>query len=166
MNAAHWHLLLNHVPIMGTIGATGILITGFIFKNPAIKRTALGIFIVSGLIAIPAYLTGEGAEDVVENLPGVTENFIETHEDLGKIFLALTGLLGLLALVNFALDRMQHKVASHLYLTILVIGLGSSIFAKQVATSGGEIRHTEIRANGVAQEQQPTEKTADGKDDD
>ena len=43
MNPAHWHLMLNNVPVLGT---------------------AFGIVIIA-LLAIPAYLTGEPAEEIV-----------------------------------------------------------------------------------------------------
>lgn len=147
MNAAHWHLLLNHAPIMGTIGATGIMIAGYLFKNDSVKKTALGVYIASALAGIPAFLTGEGAEELVENLPGVTEHFIETHEDLGKILFALTNTLGVVSIIGLVLDRMKNKIASYTYMVVLILGIGTSIFAKQVATSGGEIRHTEIRTD-------------------
>lgn len=170
MNEAHWHLLLNHAPIMGTIGATGILIAGFLFKNDSVKKTALGVYIAAALVGIPAFLTGEGAEELVENLPGVTENFIETHEDLGKILFALTNTLGVLALIGFVLERMKNKMVSYIYIVVLMIGIGASIFAKQVATSGGEIRHTEIRSSAPqagVEAGQPTEnKAEDEKDND
>ncbi len=71
MNQAHFHLILNHLPILGILFGLIILTGGFLTKNAAVKRTALGMFVLSAIFAIPAYLTGEGAEEVVENLPGV-----------------------------------------------------------------------------------------------
>lgn len=167
MNTAHWHLLLNHLPIVGTIIGTLILVAGFIFKNNStIKQTALGVFVFSALCAIPAYLTGEGAEEVVEKLPGVTENIIESHEDLGKIFLIVVGTLGMLSLVTFFSERFKSKAASVLYVAILITALGTSVFAKQVGTSGGEIRHTEIGSNASQQIGSPTELKNEGEKDD
>lgn len=149
MNQAHLHLLFNHLPILGTLFGILILASGFIAKNNAVKRTALGIFVFSALSALPAYFTGEGAEEIVESLPGVTENLIEAHEELANIFLWMTGALGVLSLVAFFADLKSHKMASTLYVITLVAALGTMVMAKQVGTSGGEIRHTEIRS-GVA----------------
>jgi hypothetical protein len=46
-----------------------------------LKRISLGIFIIVALLAIPAYLTGEPTEELVENLPGVSKSSIEQHEE-------------------------------------------------------------------------------------
>jgi hypothetical protein len=57
MNTVHWHLLLNHLPIIGGIIGMGILVAGFVLKNnPIVKRTALGVFVFSAVFAIPAFL--------------------------------------------------------------------------------------------------------------
>jgi hypothetical protein len=40
----------------------------------------------------------------------------------------------------------RSKVPAILYSLILVASLGTCVLAKQVGTSGGEVRHTEIRS--------------------
>lgn len=150
MNTAHWHLVLNHIPIIGIVIGTLSLITGFIFSSDSIKRLSMGILVVSGLFAIPAYFTGEGAEDLVENLPGVAESNIENHESSGLAFLILATTVGLLGAITFILDWMNNRVSRLLYIVVLVVSIGASIFGKIVGTSGGEIRHTEIRSGNNA----------------
>ncbi|HCS20859.1 MAG TPA: hypothetical protein DIW47_09940 [Bacteroidetes bacterium] len=152
MNTAHLHLLLNHLPMIGTVMGTLILIAGFLLKNnPTIKQTALGVLIFSALTAIPANLTGEGAEELVEKLPGISETNIETHEDLGKLFLIVMLLLGSLSLLTFLASLFKTKFSSALYILVLVFSIGTSVFAKTVGTSGGEIRHSEIRSDAPGQ---------------
>ena len=58
MNQAHLHLLLNHLPILGALFGLLILAGGFLLKYDTVKRTALGLFVLSAILAIPAYLTG------------------------------------------------------------------------------------------------------------
>lgn len=167
MNTAHWHMLLNHLPMVGIIVGTLILAAGFVFKNqPAVKITALGVFVFAALMAIPSYLTGEGAEEVAEKLPGVTESFIENHEDLGKIFLILAESLGALALMTFLFLRLKSKLAPVLLGIVFITAVGTSIFAKQVGTSGGQVRHTEIRNNNAQPAEQATEQNGTGEKDD
>lgn len=162
MNTAHWHLALNHVPVVGTVIGTLILTAGLVLKNNAsVKRTGLGVLILSTLFAIPVYLTGEGAEEIVEKMPGVTENFIEKHEDLGKVFFILLGILGVLSLITFVADSTKKRISSLLYIVVLVIALGLSIFGKQVGSSGGEIRHTEIRNQTVTPAEDQTKQNSD-----
>ena len=167
MNTAHWHLLLNHLPMVGIVIGTSILAFGFLYKNqPVIKMTALGVFVFSAAIAIPAYLTGEGAEDIAEKLPGVTEGFIEEHEDLGKIFLILAEALGGLSLITLIALRFKNKFTPILFGMILLIGAGTAIFAKQVGTSGGLVRHTEIRNGNAPASETGTGQNGEGQDDD
>lgn len=150
MNTAHWHLLLTHLPIIGTIIGTSILIAGFVLKNnPIVKRTGLGVLVFSALFAIPSYLTGEGAEELVENLPGVTDQIIEVHEEMAETFLIIISILGAFAVITFIADWMKSKATAMLYITILIASIATSIFTRQLANSGGEIRHTEIRADAT-----------------
>ena len=150
MNQAHLHLLFNHLPILGTLFGILILAGGYFLKNNTVKRTALGIFVLSALCAIPAYLTGEGAEEIVEGLPGVSENLMEAHEDLANIFLWMVCALGLFSLATFYADFKSKKIAAPLYALTLVAAIGTMVFAQRVGSSGGEIRHTEIRSGATA----------------
>ena len=167
MNTAHWHLLFNHLPIIGTVIGTLILISGYLLKNnSAVKQTAMGVFVFSALTAIPAYLTGEAAEDLVEGLPGVTEQFIESHEDLSKMFLIVVLVLGTLSLATVISGYLKSKFASTLNVLVLITSIGTCILASQVGTSGGEIRHTEIRSEVTGQNTNATGQTRDIEKDD
>jgi hypothetical protein len=148
-NDAHLHLVLNHLPILGVLFGLLTMIGGYLLKNPSVKRTALGMFVFSAVCAIPAYLTGEPAEEVVEGLPGVTEYLVETHEELANLFLWVVGALGLLSLATLYTDLKSKKFASSMFAITFVAALGSMVLAQRVGSSGGEIRHTEIRT-GVA----------------
>ena len=100
MNDAHYHLVLNHLPII--IPAIGllILIGGLLFKSEIVKRTAYLVFILGAITTLAAFATGEGAEEAVEHLPGVTENLIKTHEETAEIFAILSYILGAIALIG------------------------------------------------------------------
>lgn len=150
MNQAHLHLLLNHLPILGVVFGLLILVGSYLLKNKTVAQTALGLFVLSALCAIPAYLTGEGAEEIVENLPGVSESLMEKHEDLANIFLGVVGLLGVLSLGTLLADLKSNKNTPVLYAATFAAALGAMVFAQQVGSTGGQIRHTEIRNGAVA----------------
>lgn len=147
MQTAHFHLIVNHLPMVGVLIGILILVTGFILKKPEVKRTALGVFVFSSIAAIFAYFSGEGAEDAVENLSGISETLIHTHEKYADYFFTLTLILGGLSVVGFIADLKKFKYVQQIAILILVIALADGILAKYVGTSGGEIRHTEIRTN-------------------
>ena len=81
MNWAQVHLWLNHLPVLGTLFGLVLLIAALLWKNEDWKRLSLIVFVIIGLIAIGTYLTGEPAEEVVEDVPGVSEAAIEPHEE-------------------------------------------------------------------------------------
>ncbi|MCC6410507.1 MAG: hypothetical protein IT270_02535 [Saprospiraceae bacterium] len=150
MNQAHLHLLLNHLPILGSLFGILTLLAGFLLKNDTVKRTALGLFAVAAITAIPAYLTGESAEEVVESMPGVTENLIEAHEDMANIFLWVVGALGLLSLATLYADFKAQRITSTLYIITFAVSIAAMGLAARVGITGGEIRHTEIRNDATA----------------
>ena len=65
--------MLNHVPVIGT--AFGLAMVGWALlrRSEELKKISLGVFVIVALLGIPAYLTGEPAEELVENLPGVSK---------------------------------------------------------------------------------------------
>ena len=149
MDYTHLHLLLNHFPIIGTLLGLGILAFGMIKDNTGIVQTSLYVFILVALISIPAFLTGEPAEEAIEHLPGVEESYIEAHEEAAETAIWIMELLGLLSLLTALL--IYRKVASVRYLKYLVLLMGLVTFAlmAQVGNLGGVIRHSEIRTNSI-----------------
>ena len=81
MSQTHIHLLITHLPIFGAL--LGALVLAFgLWKNSSSTITAAyGVLVLAAIGAGVAYLTGEGAEEAVEHLPGVLESRIEPHED-------------------------------------------------------------------------------------
>jgi uncharacterized membrane protein len=145
MNAAHLHLVLTHFPIVGTAIGIGILIYGQLVKNSAIKKVSYGIFIVMAILTIPVFQTGEGAEETVEHLAGVSEELIEKHEELAEKAIWLMAFLGVLSVVNLFVSLKNYPLAKVLGLITLIVSLGTfGLFAK-VGNLGGQIRHSEIR---------------------
>lgn len=149
MNGAHWHLVVNHLPIIFPIVGGIVLVTGLISKSEAVKRTAFMIFIFGALAAIAAMSTGEGAEEVVEKINGVTENYIETHEETAETFALLSYILGGISLLGLWASFKQKSFSSIISIATLVFALVVLFFAKQTGTTGGEIRHTEIRSGNI-----------------
>lgn len=147
MNDAHLHLLVNHFPIIGTIFGFGILIAGIIFKNNAVKNVSYVIFIVTAIFAFIAMSTGEGAEEIVEDIPNIGKQIIHEHEEIAEKLAVVLYVLGAVSLFGLYANLKNHskaKLTSYLALVIAIIGI---VLTKSVGTSGGEIRHTEIRAN-------------------
>jgi len=147
MNDAHFHLVVNHLPIVGVMIGFLVLLAGLIMKKPQIKNTALGIFIFSALTAIVAFLTGEGAEEIVENLPGISETLIHKHEEYAELFLTMIMILGGVSLITLFLQYKKLSFYKYGFIAGLLLSVTTIIISKYVGTSGGEITHIEIRSD-------------------
>lgn len=145
MNGAHWHLVVNHLPIVFPIVGVIVLITGIISKSEAVKRTGLMIFVLGAFAAMAAMATGEGAEEVAEKISGVTENDIKSHEEIAESFALLAYVLGGLSVLGLWASFKGKSFASMVSNGALVLALIVIYFSRQTGTTGGEIRHTEIR---------------------
>lgn len=144
MNAIHFHLLLNHIPIVGIIIGILILTAGFFLKNISVKRTALAVLFFSAITAIPAFLSGERAEHLAEDIPGIAHQLIEEHEEAAAIFIWLIAVTGILSGAAFLLSFSKRKLLPILYVLVFLLAIASIAAAVQTGTSGGEIRHTEL----------------------
>lgn len=144
MNYAHLHLILNHIPVLGTIFGLLVLIAGMVRRNVTLQKTSLATFFVAALLTIPTFLTGEPAEDWVRGIPEISREVIEQHDDSAMIAFIIVGLLGLWAL--FGLWRFRRAApARWVNLVALLLALAGSGTMIWTAELGGRIRHTEIR---------------------
>jgi len=153
MNDAHLHLILNHFPIVGIAIGLLVLIVGYLIKNQQVKGTSLGIFIFSALAAIAANYTGEGAEEIVEKIPGISESLIHDHEEYAEQFFTLSLILGGVALISLFLQIKKLGLVKYGYILIIILAISSLVSANYVGISGGEIRHTEIRESSNIENQ-------------
>jgi hypothetical protein len=94
---------------------------------------------------VPAYFSGEQAEDVVEHLAGVEHDRIEEHEDSGRWAAIAAGALALLAGALLWAFRAPRALPGWAVGVTLVLALIVGAVMARTATLGGEIRHEEIR---------------------
>lgn len=145
MNLAHLHLILNHAPVLGTAFGLGLLLYGVWRRSDELKKAALGVLVIVSLLAIPAYLTGEPAEEVVEALPGDAKAIIERHEDAAVY--AFSGILvvGAAALTGLIVFRRGREIPNSFSWGLLGASAIVGGLMAWTASLGGEIRHSEIR---------------------
>lgn len=145
MNDAHFHLVATHLPIVGVLIGFLVLLSGYLIKNPQVKTTALLIFIFSALTAIAAFYTGEGAEEIVENLPSISETLIHHHEEVAELFFTMMLALGGASLLTLFFQLKKLPFDKYGFMLVLLISISCIVISKNVGTSGGEISHLEIR---------------------
>lgn len=144
MNWAYIHLTLNHIPVILMPTALAMLAFAMARKSTDLRYAALVLVVVAGVLGAGVYFTGEPAEEVVENLPDVSEEAIEQHEEAGLTAAVATGLAGLLALGALVASRRREGPLWMLAATF-VVALVTSILLARTAHLGGQIHHSEIR---------------------
>lgn len=147
MDLAHIHLLLNHFPTIGFLIAGGLFVLSLFLKGSDLKISSLVVLLGIALISIPTYMSGNGAQDAIKSMPGVSKVLIEAHEGaalVAMIFMLLTGGFAWLALWQF---RRLARVPA--WNTGLIVALIVVTFALMTRASnlGGDIRHEEIRSD-------------------
>lgn len=146
MNAAHLHLVLNHFPIIGTAIAIFVLIIGIMKKSDDVKKVSVLILILTALVTIPVYLSGENAEAKIEgNYEDVDESFIDSHEDFALysfIAMDIVGAMGLIAMFLYKKPKPLPDSFAYLMLVLLFI---VNVMMAYTANLGGKIHHPEIR---------------------
>ena len=131
MNNPHVHLLLNHVPTIGTVIAFGLLILSFIRRDEGLKRVSLEVFFVVAVLTLPAYISGVGTEFTFETNESISKELVSgatwvwpTSEALH--FIGLWLLFGILLIANLRLMGMMRAIpfsAVHRLLPWAALGL-------------------------------------------
>jgi uncharacterized membrane protein len=154
MNAAHVHLMLNHLPLSASLA--GLLLLGAARLRPRenrdLEKAGLIALIVGALVAIPTYLTGEGAEDIVKRLPGVAKALVEPHEEAAIYALVAIELAGVVALAASLLARSRPPQSRQLTSAALALAALSLATMGRVAYLGGQIHHAELRSDAATSE--------------
>ena len=148
MNEAHIHMLVNHFPIIGLFFGLGVLLFGVVKKNLTLKSTAYVMLIICVIFGQLAMMTGDKAEHFVEDLPGFTHKIIHEHEEAAEAFMIPMYILGLVSIVGLYAQSKKLSFEKWISYLALVLGVVCIFLSKNAGTTGGEIRHTEIREKG------------------
>lgn len=149
MSFAHLHLLVNHFPVVGAVLGVLLIAVAMLRHSPELERAALWLFTLLGAGGILVFLTGEPAEDSVENLAGFSDALAGRHEAVALAATVAMGVLGALcaaALIGYRRTPLPRWVMT----VVLVAAIGSASIMGYTANLGGQIRHTEIRGGDVA----------------
>ena len=150
MSQTHIHLLITHLPIFGSILGGFVLAHSLWTRSDSTKMAAYNLFIFSSIGAVIAYLTGEGAEESVENIKGVVEATIKPHEEFALFALIALIVLGLASIFGLFITLRKSPLTRTTAFVVLFISLISFGLVARTGYLGGKIRHTEI-SNGAIQ---------------
>ncbi len=144
MNFIHFHLLMNHLPLIaGSIGWL-VLIAALLRRSDELKQAALALFVLAALVAIPTYLTGEQAEIQVQKIPSIARDAVLRHDDAAAWALGASEVLGGLSLIALISFMQRRRAPYWLFVIIMLVAVVVAGLMAYTANLGGRIRHPEI----------------------
>jgi len=79
MSLGYLHLVLNHVPIVGAFMVWLVLLYGFLAKKTDVQVVALYLLVFVAVLTLPVMKTGDEAEELIENVAGISHAAIHAH---------------------------------------------------------------------------------------
>ncbi|HLH29560.1 MAG TPA: hypothetical protein VKY31_00050, partial [Terriglobia bacterium] len=146
MNLAHVHLLLNHFPTIGFGIGLAMYIAAIIGKKEDLTKASLVIFFLVAAVAIPTYMSGNAAEEVLGDAGKAAAPAIRAHEDAALRAFIIMEIAGFFAWLSIWQIRVIRRIPTWSTPVVMLLALASFGFMAQAANLGGEIRHPEIVA--------------------
>ncbi len=145
MNWTHFHLALNHLPVVGVPFVAIIFLIALRRRDIAWQRLALWGFVVLFAVSLAAKFTGDFAHEQVVMWPEFDHDLMHVHEEASDQAVTAIFLLGLVSGIALFLSRGGRSLPKWAIATLLVLALASAALLVRTANLGGEIRHPEIR---------------------
>ncbi len=150
MNLAHLHLVMNHVPTVGSVVALGLLLLAFARRSEHLKHAGLEVLFLIAVLTLPVYVSGVAAYYELRERPEVSVDAVRVHQDAALVGFAVMELAGFVAWVALWQWRRRGRAGRGLVSGATVLLVVALAVMGRAANLGGEIRHPEIRAAGAA----------------
>ena len=145
MNLAHIHIVLNHVPSLGSILGLAVLAWATYTKNESLKKFSFGLLTVVALATLPTYLSGNAARQVIAKEPNALLGVVEVHQNGAMLTLVAMTFAGAFAWFGLWEIRRFSRASSLTTVGTLLTSAVASALILYTANIGGKIRHIEIR---------------------
>lgn len=149
MSAAHLHLALNHIPVLGTLFGILLLAYGHWRDQLSLQKATLGFLVGIGAVAVAVYLTGEPAEEVVEGVAGVSHEALELHEEWGWYAVLASSVTGVAALGALLYGWIRQSLPRWTVRAVFVLALLTGGIMVYTANLGGKVHHPELRSDAT-----------------
>jgi len=149
LNLAHLHLIMNHVPTVGSVAALGLLLLGYLRRNDHLKHVGLEVLFVIAVLALPVYVSGVAAHQEIRKIKEVSDDAIRVHQDAALIGFVVMEFAGFVAWTALWQWRRRGAAPGLALAATALLVLALAVMAR-AANLGGEIRHPEILDGVVA----------------
>ena len=142
------HVVLNHLPIYGTILGALALAISLILRSRAAQVTALIITLIAGASAYPVFVTGQRAYKAIRGMADdAGADVLDEHMDRAEKTIGVFYFLAALAIAGLLVPIKWPKSAVPLTALTLIVAIFCSGIAVYIAQPGGRVRHPEFRPN-------------------
>jgi hypothetical protein len=143
------HVVLNHLPIYGTILAALALAVSLILRSRAAQIIALLLTLIAGASSYPVFVTGQRAYKTIRSVSDdAGADWLDEHMERAEKTIGAFYLMGALALVGLLAPIKWPKSGVPLVVLTLVAAVLCSGIAIYIAHAGGRVRHSEFRPSG------------------
>jgi hypothetical protein len=150
MNLAHVHIILNHVPSLGSIAGLLLLAAGIYKKDEGLKQFAYGVLVLISMAVLPTYITGAESQKIVSKSPTFSAGMVQLHQNAAMITLLCMTAAGMFAWLGMWEYRRHSQSGPLTTMGTLVLTMAAVASILVTASIGGKISHLEIRDAGDA----------------
>jgi dolichol kinase len=145
------HVLLNHLPIYGTILGALALAISLVLRSRAAQITALTLTLIAGASAYPVFVTGQRAYKTIRGMADdAGADALDEHMDRAEKTIGAFYFLAALAIASLLVPIKWPKSAVPLAALTLVAAILCSGIAVYIAQPGGRVRHPEFRPSEIS----------------
>ena len=140
------HVVLNHLPIYGTILGALALAISLILRSRAAQVTALILTLIAGASSYPVFVTGQRAYKTIRSTSDdAGADWLDEHMERAEKTIGAFYFLAALAIAGLIVPIKWPKSAVPLAALTLAVAILCSGIAVYIAQVGGRVRHAEFR---------------------
>ncbi len=162
MDPARIHIFLNYIPLLGMILGIALLLYGMLRPDSYVMRASQGLFVVTALVTLAVYATGEIAGKGAHLMSGPPWTNIVAHRTSALPTFVAIELTGVFALVGLIRTIRAKGLPRWNALIVIILAIASLALAARTTHIGRQI--FVLNASSAALIIKPQPSNIDGKD--
>lgn len=149
MNWAHVHLVVNNVPVFGSLLGAAFLVLALVARDRAgWARAALVTLAIAFVATAAAFLSGSPALDVVTGMPRTSAKALEDHHVNAVVATSVMGTVLIATIVAMVMHKRRGLHPRWSLAMLLATTLVASGTFAWTGLAGGRINHPELQKPG------------------
>jgi len=150
MNAPHWHLAINHLPVVGVFLVVMLLGYALVRGRGELYGVGLGALVLLAVATVPVFFTGRSADDALMEISDIDDKLVHAHEAAANLAFIGIGVVGVVSLIILWFGRRLPHASRGAVMLVFALAVIETALMGRAANLGGNIRHPEIRGTSSA----------------